>query len=194
MRVLKSEVADLQAAEQLAKAKGNLVKEVVRLQARTKIEEARRLADTTGITRKATALTTAYVTSIVRGQFTRETEQLYLRRVTLDPTKGRRDVTLQHRPRLLGAILDAEIDDGLSEGEPPALGLAGFLTEVEFDQSKSGVVLDDPVSSLDAGRRSRVARRLAELARSRQVIVFTHEATFVNALNRLIAVEGVVGV
>ncbi|WP_270256637.1 AAA family ATPase [Kocuria marina] len=184
VRVLKAEVADLQATEQLAKAKDNLVKEVVRLQARTKIEEARRLTDTTGITRKATALTTAYVTSIVRDQFTRETEQLYLRRVTLDPTKGRRDVTLEHRPRLLGAILDADIENVLSEGEQTALGLAGFLTEVEFDESKSAVVLDDPVSSLDAGRRSRVARRLTELAQSRQVIVFTHEATFANALNK----------
>ncbi|MGO1182959.1 MAG: hypothetical protein ACTH3H_01125 [Micrococcaceae bacterium] len=111
------------------------------------------------------------MTSIVRDQFACETEQLYLPRVTLDLTKGRRDVTLEHRPRLLGATSDADIDDVLSEGEQTALGLSGFLTDVEFDESKSAVVLDDPVSSLDAGRRSRVTRRLAELAQSRQVIV-----------------------
>jgi hypothetical protein len=104
--------------------------------------------------------------------------------ITLDPTRGRRDATLEHRPKLLGATVNAEIDDVLSEGEQTALGLAGFLTEVEFDESESGVVLDDPVSSLDAGRRSRVAKRLVELAQKRQVIVFTHEATFVNALNK----------
>jgi hypothetical protein len=91
---------------------------------------------------------------------------------------------LEHRPRLLGATVDADIDDVLSEGEQTALGLAGFLTEVEFDESKSAVVLDDPVSSLDAGRRSRVARRLVEVAQDRQVIVFTHEATFVTALTK----------
>lgn len=184
LRGLKTEVVELQATGQLAAAKESLGAEVERLKARARIEAARRLTDTTGITRKATSLTTEHVTSVVRDQFTRETERLHLRKVTLDPTSGRRDVTLEHRPRLLGATVSADIDDVLSEGEQTALGLAGFLTEVEFDETKSAVVLDDPVSSLDAGRRSRVALRLVELAQSRQVIVFTHEATFVNALNK----------
>jgi hypothetical protein len=184
LRTLRAEVAELQALAQLSAAKANLTTEVERLKARAQIEAARRLTDTTGITRKATALTTEHVTSVVRDQFTRETERLSLRKVTLDPTGGRRDATLEHRPRLLGATFDADIDDVLSEGEQTALGLAGFLTEVEFDESKSAVVLDDPVSSLDAGRRSRVARRLGELAQDRQVIVFTHEATFVTALTK----------
>ena len=184
LRDLKTEVADLQARAQLYAAKQNLAVEVERLKARAKIDEAKRLADTTGITRKSTALTTEHVTSVVRDQFTRETERLHLRKVTLDPTRGRRETTLEHRPKLLGATVDANIGHVLSEGEQTALGLAGFLTEVEFDESRSGVVLDDPVSSLDAGRRSRVAKRLVELAQDRQVIVFTHEATFVNALNK----------
>lgn len=70
----------------------------------------------------------------------------------------------------------------LSNGEQSALGLAGFITEVEFDDTKSGVVLDDPVTSLDHIRRSRVARRLVELAKDRQVVVFTHEVTSVGDL------------
>jgi energy-coupling factor transporter ATP-binding protein EcfA2 len=184
VRVLKFDVAELQARAQLAAARANLNAEVGRLQERARIEGARRLTDTTGITRKATALTTEHVTRVVRDRFTRETELLSLRRVTLDPTGGRRDATLEHRPKLLGATVSADIDDVLSEGEQTALGLAGFITEVEFDDSRSAVVLDDPVSSLDAGRRSRVAKRLVELAQDRQVIVFTHEVTFVNALNR----------
>jgi len=184
LRILRAELAELQALAQLGAAKANVAAEVERLEARAKIEAARQLTDTTGITRKATALTTEHVTSVVRDQFTRETERLSLRRVTLDPTGGRRDATLEHRPRLLGATIDADIDHVLSEGEQTALGLAGFFTEVEFDESKSAVVLDDPVSSLDAGRRSRVARRLVELAQDRQVIVFTHEATFVTALTK----------
>lgn len=191
LRSLRAEVGELQARAQLAAAKGNLTAEVERLKARAKIEEARRLTDTTGITRKATALTTEHVTSVVRDRFTRETERLHLRRVTLHPAGGRRDATLEHRPRLLGATVNADIDEVLSEGEQTALGLAGFLTEVEFDSSKSAVVLDDPVSSLDAGRRSRVAKRLVELAQDRQVIVFTHEATFVTALNKAASDVGV---
>lgn len=184
LRALTVEIAGLQAHGQLAAAKPNLAAEVDRLKARARIEKARRLTDTTGITRKRTELTTTHVTSIVRDQFTRETERLHLRRVTLDPAGGRKNATLEHRPKLLGTTMPAGIDTVLSEGEQTALGLAGFLTEVMFDTSKSGIVLDDPVSSLDAGRRSRVATRLVELAQDRQVIVFTHEATFVTALNK----------
>lgn len=184
LRTLQVEVAEMQARTQLAGGKEQLTVEVERLKQRLKIDAAKRLADTTGITRKATALSTEHVTSVVRDQFTRETERLHLRRVTLDPARGRRDATLEHQPKLLGATMKVDIDDVLSEGEQTALGLAGFLTEAEFDESRSAAVLDDPVSSLDAGRRSRVATRLVELARDRQVIVFTHEATFVNALNK----------
>ncbi|MGI9092185.1 MAG: AAA family ATPase [Mycobacteriales bacterium] len=184
LQAVATNVRELQARISLAAAKRALITEVARLQRRVKIEDTKRYADTTGITRKATDLTTAYVTSLVRDRFTRETENLRLRKVTLDPTGGRKKVTLQHMPKLLGATVPAEIDSVLSEGEQTALGLAGFLTETEFDGSKSAVVFDDPVSSLDAGRRSHVAKRLTQLAQDRQVIVFTHEATFVTALNK----------
>lgn len=184
IRALSADIAERQTLGQLAETKDNLLTEVERLKSRVEIEDARKATDTTGITRKATDLTNTYVTGLVRDHFTRETERLGLRRVTLNPTRGRRDKTLEHRPTLLGATVKADIDRVLSEGEQTALGLAGFLTEAAFDESKSAVVFDDPVSSLDAMRRSRVARRLVELAIDRQVIVFTHEATFVNALNK----------
>lgn len=191
LRTVSAEVRELQSRLALAEAKEQLIAEVSRLKSRVRIERAKQLTDTTGITRKSTDLTKDYVTSVVRDWFTRETEQLHLRRVTLDPTGGRKNVTLEHKPKLLGATVKTQIDKVLSEGEQTALGLAGFLTEVALDSSKSAVVLDDPVSSLDAGRRSRVAKRLVELAKDRQVIVFTHEATFINALSKEARDQGV---
>lgn len=175
---------ELQDRQALAEASDQLKFEIVRLAARARFEEAKRLTETSAITRKRSDLTEMYVTAQVRGHFTRETEQLNLRRVTLVRTEGRRSMTLEHLPSLIGASQQAAIDAILSEGELTALALAGFLTEVEFDHSRSGVVFDDPVSSLDAGRRRRVAKRLVELAKERQVIIFTHEITFVHALNR----------
>jgi hypothetical protein len=54
---------------------------------------------------------------------------------------------------------------------------------VYFDGSKSTLVLDDPVSSLDHERRKNVANRIAEIAKDRQVvIVFTHDLSFVGYL------------
>ena len=181
---LQREIRDLQAVALLNTVAAAVRSEVTRLAAKNALTAARRRADTTGITRKTTELTTAHVTAIVRDHFTRETERLHLDRVTLNPTGGRRNTTLQHQPALLGAETAVEIDQVLSEGEQTALGLAGFLTEAHFDQTRSAIVLDDPVSSLDSKRRTKVAERIVQLAADRQVIVFSHDAPFINALNR----------
>lgn len=188
------EVIELQDAKALSEARSAIGSEVARLRQRKKIEDARRLTATNSITTKRGELTESYVTQEVRDHFTRETERLELRRVTLNRTGRGREKALKHRPSLVGSRHDAEVEVVLSEGEQTALGLAGFLTEVELDASFSGIIFDDPVSSLDAGRRTRVAQRLIELAAKRQVIIFTHEITFVQALlkeakRRSVAVE-----
>jgi len=46
------------------------------------------------------------------------------------------------------------------------------------------VVFDDPVSSVDQEGRRHIARTLVELAADRQLIVFTHEMSFVHELER----------
>lgn len=67
----------------------------------------------------------------------------------------------------------------LSEGEQRALALACFLGEVGIDGVKHGLIIDDPVSSLDHLRIRRVAERLvAEAQAGRQVIIFTHNILF----------------
>ena len=72
-----------------------------------------------------------------------------------------------------------------------ALGLAAFFTEAELDGSKSAIILDDPVTSLDHIRRELVADRLSVIATSRQVIVFTHDLAFVAELKSSAASQGV---
>jgi ATPase subunit of ABC transporter with duplicated ATPase domains len=90
----------------------------------------------------------------------------------------------RQRPELIGTSGAHRPREILSEGEQTALGLAGLFTEVYFDDSKSTLVLDDPVSSLDHERRSQVADRLVELAKERQVIIFTHDLSFAGYLAR----------
>jgi ABC-type phosphate/phosphonate transport system ATPase subunit len=174
-------VRELQATTALTEGKELIRQEVARLAARRKIEDAKKFTDTGGITHKASELTKRYVTSVVRDHFTREAERLDLRRITLDPKSGRKGI-LEHIPALLGASSPTPVTRVLSEGEQTALELAGFITEVEFDFAKSAVLFDDPVTSLDHVRRSIVAQRLVQLAKERQVIVFTHEVTFVGDL------------
>lgn len=159
----------------------DITAEIKRLAEKAKLDDAKRLVDTTGITRKSTELSEAHVTTVIRDRFIRESDRLCLERIELRKTGGQKG-KLRHRPSLLGAKTSRPVEQVLSEGEQTALGLAGFFTEAHFDDSKSALVLDDPVTSLDHIRRSRVANRLAELAADRQVIVFTHDLTFVGDL------------
>lgn len=77
-----------------------------------------------------------------------------------------------------GAVKNNQI---LSEGEQRALALACFLAEIGGDDARYGIIVDDPVSSLDHLRIRKVAQRLvAEAKKGRQVIIFTHNLVFFN--------------
>lgn len=177
-------VVEMKAASALAGVEADLRTTVAVLAAKDKVDAARKQTNTQGITTKVTELTTTYVTALARDRFARESDRLGLEKITLSPVRGRHTSTLEHIPELLGTFSSARVSEVFSEGEQTALGLAGFLTEVHLDGSKSSVIFDDPVTSLDAGRRAKTAKRLVELADERQVIVFTHEITFVNELLR----------
>jgi wobble nucleotide-excising tRNase len=60
------------------------------------------------------------------------------------------------------------------------VAIADFLTEVSLDQDSNGVILDDPVTSLDEKWKGTLARYLVEQAKARQVIVFTHDLSFLS--------------
>jgi hypothetical protein len=68
----------------------------------------------------------------------------------------------------------------LSEGEQKAVALADFLTEVALNPANAGIILDDPVTSQDHERKTLIAKRLVREARTRQVVIFTHDLPFLN--------------
>lgn len=173
---------ELVGKSRLTSGKAEILVEVSRLKERAKIEAAKKAVDTGPVTRKASELTKTHVTALIRDRFTRETDRLGLERITLVDVGGQKG-QLQQRPALLGAQARAQVGEVFSEGEQTALGLAGYFTEAYFDEGKSAMVLDDPVTSLDHVRRSRVAERLAEFAAERQVVVFTHDVRFVAELH-----------
>jgi len=76
----------------------------------------------------------------------------------------------------------------LSEGEQRALAIACFLADAHVSESKGAIIVDDPVTSLDHQRVRRVANRfVAEAARGRQVIIFTHNLLFYQEVLRACA-------
>ena len=81
-------------------------------------------------------------------------------------------------------VVEATPDKVLSEGEKRAVAMADFLTEVALDTTSSGIILDDPVTSLDLEWRDMIASILAKDAKSRQVVVFTHDLPFLYFLKK----------
>lgn len=64
------------------------------------------------------------------------------------------------------------------------MALAAFFADLSTAHNASGVIFDDPVSSLDHNYRENVAGRLVkEAAAGRQVIVFTHDIPFLMILD-----------
>lgn len=174
---------ELELVREVLERREAIVHEIRRLNERETLEAAKSITETGSITKKMVQLSEDNVTEVVRDTFTRETDRLRLERVTIKKTRADKGLLL-HQPKLVGARQEAKLPSVLSEGEKTALGLAAFFTEVNLDASKSAVILDDPVSSLDHIRRRYVAKRLSEFAETRQVIVFTHDASLFADLKR----------
>ncbi len=182
---------ELELLQEIKSSRKALITEIARLRQREALEAAKTAAATTSITKKVMELSEESVTEVVRDTFTRETDRLRLDRVTIARTRANRGA-LFHQPKLVRARQSVKLPRVFSEGERTALGLAAFFTEAHLDASRSALILDDPVTSLDHVRRGLVAARLAEIAVDRQVIVFTHDVSFLADLKRAANAMGVV--
>ncbi|MEO1018819.1 MAG: AAA family ATPase, partial [Pseudomonadota bacterium] len=94
-----------------------------------------------------------------------------------------RDGGARHRITLK-AVKNVKLSEILSEGEHCVVAVAGFLAELGGAATKSPIVLDDPVSSLDHRYSRFIAMRLVKEAENRQVIVFTHNIAFLVAIQK----------
>lgn len=70
----------------------------------------------------------------------------------------------------------------LSEGEQKVIAIADFIAEMGISSINKGMIFDDPVNSLDEDRKTQIACRIVKESKEKQVIVFTHDLTFVNSL------------
>jgi hypothetical protein len=137
---------------------------------------------TNAITKKSTDLTSRLVTAQLRAGFQEELEKLEFKHLAVEiQTAGGTKGALLHKLAFSNAPGVAVIHV-LSEGESRTLSLASFFTELKTAASRSAIIFDDPVSSLDESWRERIARRLISEAEVRQVIVFTHDLLFLRFL------------
>jgi energy-coupling factor transporter ATP-binding protein EcfA2 len=139
---------------------------------------------TQAITAKSTAVTKMVVSQKLKTSFQDELVNLSFRHVEVELKElGGADGVFYHKLVLTRAP-GVELPKVVSEGEQRCLSIAAFFAELSTADDPSGIVFDDPVSSLDFQWRNGVARRLVQESKKRQVIVFTHDVVFLLALRQ----------
>ncbi len=189
---LEAEFRELDARKRLASKKDSVISLLENLKRTKKLEACVAETNTRNISLKSTEFMESFVTDQLKDALKQELKFLDVDYMKLELNKtGRLGVTFhQHRLRSKthGAV---SVSDVMSEGEQRAIALASFLAELNISQRNSGVIFDDPVSSLDQQRREKVAVRLAKEAKKRQVVVFTHDMVFLSALQEAALKNGV---
>lgn len=74
------------------------------------------------------------------------------------------------------------INSILSEGEQKIIAISNFLAECTIDNRLNTIIFDDPVTSLDMDYRDLIAKKIVQLSQTRQIVVFTHDLSFLRLL------------
>lgn len=181
-RALQKELNELRDRIAVAELLPIAQKEVERLKAIKLAQSCLEETATNAITKLGNDIADHFITPRMRDQFQSEIVRLAADRVRVEVVRsGGQFGSPQYQVRFF-ANPKAKVHDVLSEGEQTCVALAAFLTELATAPHESALVFDDPVSSLDHRWRDKVAERLVEETKRRQIIVFTHDLIFVNDL------------
>lgn len=183
--------AELAARKTLAASLPQIHQEIDRRAKLNAYDQCIKDTDTRSLTKVSVELTKKHVTDALTHAFADELTKLGFTTLELElkPASAQRGM-LFHKVQLKHATR-AELPKVVSEGESRCIALAAFMAELSGADRSSSIVFDDPVSSLDHRWRTNVARRLVAAARTRQVIVFTHELVFLATLLQEAEKEGV---
>ena len=179
---LREERSEFKAREDLGRRKDAILKTLDRLRHKKILTECTAAINTAAISRKSKSLTQETVSSALAAALNQEFVNL-----GIDYLQVEFDTWADHGKNFQKLILklpgSEDIASVLSEGEQRALAIASFLAEISLADGFSGLIFDDPVSSLDHLRREKVAARLVHEGSKRQIVIFTHDLFFVGLLN-----------
>ncbi|HAY43448.1 MAG TPA: chromosome segregation protein SMC [Micrococcaceae bacterium] len=174
---------ELRGKEWLAANVSGIKAEVRRLTEVAKLDGAIRLTATNALTAKNNEVASAELAQGFCDRFNAEMRKLGgkgLPVVMNHKSQGKGRFTFC--AELLAPKKPVQNREVLSEGEQRLIALAAFLADATGSDRSIPIVFDDPISSLDQRFEEAVAARIAELAESRQVIVFTHRLSLMALL------------
>ena len=186
-KAMRAKLAELQDRQWLSGIKDDVIAEIGRRKSIDAIETALKDTRPNTITAKNTTLSEALITERLRGTFAREIDHMNLSGLAIELTQAGSQAGVSRFRVSLMQSASSNAGDILSEGEYRCVALAGFMAELATNNSGSGIIFDDPVSSLDHLHREAIAKRLAEEGRKRQVVVFTHDLPFLFLLRNACA-------
>ncbi|CAN7224276.1 AAA family ATPase [Acidovorax sp. LjRoot38] len=180
---MENRVVHLKAQQWFSQQKEAIAAEVERLRQISILDQALALAGTTALSRKNTELARDELDAGYKERFEAELDRLGGNRLSVKPMgkpqgKGKTTFSLA----LHGTKRQAAVDRILSEGELRIVALAAFIADITGATQSTPFIFDDPISSLDQDFEERVVARLVELAKQRQVIVFTHRLSLVTLI------------
>jgi hypothetical protein len=183
---------ELIAKKWLFQQRTSVQREVSRLKEIRKIEHARSSTNTYALSSKKSALADNLITDAYVKRFQTELAGLGAGqiRVKLVKTRAERGHVF-HRIQLDNSKNLVGTSEVLSEGEFRMVSLAAFLADAEAGRDGAPFVFDDPISSQDHVFEEATARRLVELSKSRQVIVFTHRLSLVEYIENAAKKTGI---
>lgn len=165
--------------------------EINRLKSMAFIETCLKDTKTAGVTKLGNKLADEAITPQLRDNFLKEINNLVKNKFRVEVVRsGGQAGAPKYKVRLVRSP-NKSVPEILSEGEQTCVAIASFFAELSTSEHKSALVFDDPISSLDHKWRVRVAERLAEEAKTRQVVVFTHDLIFLNDLDEAAKHQGV---
>ncbi|MBY5385334.1 AAA family ATPase [Rhizobium leguminosarum] len=174
------ELKDRMAAADLCEIAAKEVDRLVKLE---RIGKCLAQTSTTPITKLGNELADDIITPRMRDRFQSEIVTLAAEKVRVEVVRSGGQYGSPNYQIRLFANAKTKVHLVLSEGEQTCVALAAFLAELATATQKSALIFDDPVTSLDHRWRRKVAQRLVQEAKERQIIVFTHDLVFVNDLN-----------
>ena len=179
----KAKLKSLKARQLLKTYESEILNNIEHLPKREKIERIEKQCNTRNISIKMTELSTKYIIASLSACFNDELNKITDGKIEaiLIPSGTKQGVPYSKivlRRKDNGTHYE-KINDVLSEGELRGISLAGFFAELTMTNNASAIVFDDPVSSLDHINARRIANRIVEEVKKRQIVVFTHDILFV---------------
>lgn len=179
LKPLNKELDQLKGEKKIYDFKPKLGREIYRQKKIKLLNQCISKCNTRTITTHSNELATKYISQNLKQNFKTELTKLGFKNIKIETeTKGQRGKQYHYLRLDEQNANGIALKDILSEGEHRCISLATFLSELSISEHKSAIIFDDPVSSLDHKWRNKISKRIAEEALERQVIVFTHDITF----------------